>query len=87
MAWFRNTNQAPLRFRPAQPKEQHHRHRRKYAEGNLGEDISFYFRGPEDKFQLRAQNLSMFGQLAQGWMMKRGFSTCARAITPAGSAR
>jgi hypothetical protein len=40
---------------------------------------SFYFRGPEGKLNLRAQNLSLFMQLAQGvdqdtWMyhLRRG---------------
>jgi hypothetical protein len=42
------------------------RHRRKYAAGELGEDKSFYFRGPENKLSLRAQNLNMFIQLAKG---------------------
>jgi HAD superfamily hydrolase (TIGR01484 family) len=66
LIWFRHTQQAPLRIKPAQPTQQHQRHRRKYAEGNLGEDISFYFRGPEGKLNLRAQNLHFFGQIAQG---------------------
>jgi HAD superfamily hydrolase (TIGR01484 family) len=66
LVWFRRTQQAPVRIKPAQAEEQHQRHRRKYAEGNLGEDISFYFRGPEGKLQLRAQNLSLFGQIAEG---------------------
>jgi HAD superfamily hydrolase (TIGR01484 family) len=48
------------------PKEQQKRHIRKYAEGELGEDKSFYFRGPERKLNLRAQNLSTFLQLADG---------------------
>lgn len=64
--WFRRTQQPPQRIRLAQPREQHQRHRRKYAEGNLGEDISFYFRGPEGKLQLRAQNLTLFAQMAEG---------------------
>jgi HAD superfamily hydrolase (TIGR01484 family) len=42
------------------------RHRRKYAAGELGEDKSFYFRGPEGKLNLRGQNLQMFIQLAKG---------------------
>ena len=42
------------------------RHARKYAEGDLGEDKSFYFREPHDALNLRAQNLSVFLQLAQG---------------------
>jgi len=42
------------------------RHKRKYATGELGEDKSFYFRGPEGKLNLRAQNLKMFAQIAEG---------------------
>jgi hypothetical protein len=42
------------------------RHRRKYAEGELPPDRSFYFRGPEEKLNLRAQNLTIFLQLAEG---------------------
>jgi hydroxymethylpyrimidine pyrophosphatase-like HAD family hydrolase len=42
------------------------RHRRKYAEGELGADKSFYFKGPEGKLNLRAQNLVIFTQVAQG---------------------
>ena len=42
------------------------RHSRKYAEGELGDDKSFYFRGPEGSLNLKAQNLSVFLQLAQG---------------------
>jgi hypothetical protein len=39
---------------------------RKYAEGELQPDRSFYFRGPEEKLNLRAQNLMTFLQLADG---------------------
>lgn len=42
------------------------RHRRKYAQGELGEDRSFYFRGPESKLNLRVQNLALFSQIARG---------------------
>lgn len=48
------------------PKERQKRHARKYAEGELGEDRSFYFRGPRAELNLRAQNLSTFLQLASG---------------------
>lgn len=48
------------------PKSERRRHSRKYAEGNLGPDRSFYFRGPEKKLKLRAQNLFMFLQMAEG---------------------
>jgi hypothetical protein len=42
------------------------RHSRKYAEGELEPDRSFYFRGPEGKLNLRAQNLITFLQIAEG---------------------
>jgi hydroxymethylpyrimidine pyrophosphatase-like HAD family hydrolase len=56
----------PFRLRVAPPSGQRRRHSRKYAEGNLGADKSFYFRGPEGKLNLRAQNLALFMQLAAG---------------------
>jgi HAD superfamily hydrolase (TIGR01484 family) len=45
---------------------QHRRHSRKYAEGELPPERSFYFQGPERKLNLRAQNLMLFMQLADG---------------------
>ncbi|MEJ0016477.1 MAG: HAD family hydrolase [Acetobacteraceae bacterium] len=42
------------------------RHRRKYAEGVLGEDKSFWFRGPEGKLRLQAHNLMLFLQMGDG---------------------
>ena len=42
------------------------RHTRKYAEGELPPERSFYFRGPEGKLNLRAQNLIIFLQLSDG---------------------
>jgi hydroxymethylpyrimidine pyrophosphatase-like HAD family hydrolase len=45
------------RLRIAPPSSERRRHSRKYAEGSLGEDKSFYFRGPQGKLNLRAQNL------------------------------
>jgi hypothetical protein len=48
------------------PRQEHVRHTRKYAEGRLGEDKSFYFNGPANSLNLRAHNLATFLQLAQG---------------------
>jgi HAD superfamily hydrolase (TIGR01484 family) len=48
------------------PRQVHKRHTRKYAEGDLGEARSFYFRGPQGSLNLKAQNLEMFLQLAEG---------------------
>ena len=45
---------------------EHRRHIRKYAEGSLIPERSFYFRGPEAKLNLRAHNLMQFLELAEG---------------------
>jgi len=55
-----------VRFRPTQHRAERRRHRRKYATGSLGEDKSFYFRGPDDALNLRAHNLALFLQIADG---------------------
>ncbi len=53
-------------MRAAPGRTERRRHQRKYAEGELGTDKSFYFRGPEGTLNLRAQNLILFLQLADG---------------------
>ncbi len=50
----------------AMPQSVKRRHARKYAQGELGEDLSFYFRGAHGKLNLRAQNLMIFMQIAAG---------------------
>jgi hypothetical protein len=45
---------------------QHRRHIRKYTEGELPPDRSFFFRGPQDALNLRAANLARFVELADG---------------------
>jgi hypothetical protein len=54
----------PVRIEPSRVERR--RHVRKYAEGELPPERSFYFRGPEGKLNLRAQNLMLFLQLAEG---------------------
>ena len=53
-----------VRVRP--PVAEHRRHSRKYAEGQLSPERSFYFRGRDGKLNLRAQNLIQFLDLAEG---------------------
>lgn len=63
--WFRDTDTV----RPAETvvaKTERSRHKRKYAHGELEPERSFYFTGPHGQFKLRAQNLTMFLQLADG---------------------
>lgn len=66
LAWWRHPPADPFWFRAPRPRGEHRRHQRKYVEGELRPDIHFYFRGPEGKLQLRAQNLTMFLHLAEG---------------------
>jgi hypothetical protein len=64
--WRKSHNQAVERFVMAMPRVERQRHRRKYAEGELPPERSFYFKGPEGKLNLRAQNLIIFRQIAEG---------------------
>jgi hydroxymethylpyrimidine pyrophosphatase-like HAD family hydrolase len=66
LTWFIRLGAAPLRFRSAEPTADRRRHQRKYAAGELGEDKSFYFRGSDGRLNLRAQNLELFLQMADG---------------------
>jgi HAD superfamily hydrolase (TIGR01484 family) len=54
------------RFRVARRRVHHRRHVRKYTEGELPPDRSFYFRGPGGALNLRAANLTRFVELAEG---------------------
>lgn len=56
----------PRAVQAIKPRQLLNRHVRKYAEGKLGEDISFYFRGPDNRLKLRAYNLVLFAEMAEG---------------------
>ncbi len=64
--WDRRARTPPYRVRIAPCEADRRRHRRKYAEGELPSDRSFFFRGPENVLNLRAQNLILFMQTAEG---------------------
>ncbi|MBW4672077.1 MAG: HAD-IIB family hydrolase [Cyanomargarita calcarea GSE-NOS-MK-12-04C] len=66
IAWFVNQDAQPFRFRIVPGHTERRRHIRKYAEGELGKDKSFYFTGSKNKLNLRAQNLILFNQIAEG---------------------
>lgn len=67
LAWARHRPaQAPTIADSIPPRTERKRHHRKYAEGELPEERSFYFRGPQGKLNLRAQNLLIFLQSAAG---------------------
>jgi hydroxymethylpyrimidine pyrophosphatase-like HAD family hydrolase len=63
---FWNLESPPRWIRADRPRHAHQRHTRKYARGELGEDKSFYFRGPHGALNLRAHNLTLFLQMADG---------------------
>ncbi len=64
--WLRKTPPHVAIVQSSKGSFERRRHVRKYAKGELPEDRSFYFRGPEGKLNLRAQNLNVFAQLADG---------------------
>jgi HAD superfamily hydrolase (TIGR01484 family) len=66
LLWHRASGLPPRSVKPERPRQVHKRHIQKYAEGNLGPDRSFYFRGPQNALNLRAQNLMLFLQIADG---------------------
>ena len=78
---------AVRRFAVIPGTSERRRHLRKYAEGKLGDDKAFFFRGAEGKLRLRATNLVMFLEMAEGvdddtwqWHRDRGdFSAWAEA--------
>jgi hydroxymethylpyrimidine pyrophosphatase-like HAD family hydrolase len=64
--WSRRSPREPRRVRMTPSKAERRRHIRKYAEGELPPDRSFYFRGPQQKLNLRCQNLILFLQTGDG---------------------
>ncbi len=66
LVWKRAESPHPVRVRYVVAAGERKRHIRKYAEGELGTDKSFYFRGPKGILNLRAQNLMVFLQMAEG---------------------
>ncbi len=65
LAWLDERPRA-VRFRVARRRVQHRRHVRKYTEGELPPERSFFFRGPNGALNLRAVNLTRFVELADG---------------------
>lgn len=58
--------EAPVVVVTEKPEGERTRHSRKYAEGNLGPDRAFVFRGRDGKLNLRAPNLHLFLHLGDG---------------------
>jgi HAD superfamily hydrolase (TIGR01484 family) len=76
-AWIWETSKGePFPIRIEKPAQLMQRHKKKYATGDM-QDRSFYFRGPGNKLNLKANNLMIFIQMAEGvdddtWMYHLG---------------
>lgn len=66
LMWLRDTDKPPIYVQVQPCRMERKRHSRKYAVGELPPDRSFFFRGPEGKMNLRAQNLMLFLQMSDG---------------------
>ena len=64
LVWQKDQNKI-LPLRCSMPSQLLHRHKRKYATGDMGFD-SFYFKGPQNKLNLKANNLITFVQMGTG---------------------
>ena len=65
VVWFPHRGEPPFSMNAASGRAERLRHRRKYAEGDMRYH-SFYFRGPRGRQNLKAQNLVVFSQIADG---------------------
>ncbi|MHB8108463.1 MAG: HAD family hydrolase [Syntrophorhabdaceae bacterium] len=66
MIWRFKKNDAPEPFKTILPQIEKQRHVLKYAKGDLSVNASFYFKGPDNKLNIRVQNLMLFIQVAEG---------------------
>jgi HAD superfamily hydrolase (TIGR01484 family) len=65
VVWFPRKDEAPFSIEIIPGTAERARHHRKYAEGNMRYH-SFYFRGPGNRHNIKAQNLAIFSQIADG---------------------
>jgi HAD superfamily hydrolase (TIGR01484 family) len=79
MLWRRGSRTKPVKVDVTPAKAERRRHQRKYAAGELIYEEHFVFRGPHETLNLRAQNLIVFLQMAEGiddetwtWHLERG---------------
>ena len=65
IAWWRRDGK-PGWFKRVPPRGDYQRHRHGYLDGDMDPQDRFYFRGPDGKLNLAAQNLRIFMQLGEG---------------------
>ncbi len=65
LAWRRTTGEVRV-FTAAEPSGRRQRHAHDAVAGDLDAENSFFFRGPDERLNLRASNLRLFIHLAEG---------------------
>ncbi|MFN8554420.1 MAG: HAD-IIB family hydrolase [Candidatus Obscuribacterales bacterium] len=65
-AFFWQHGKELKRIKIAPPHTERRRHLKKYAEGDVGPEKSFYFTGAKKQLNLRVQNLILFIQISEG---------------------
>lgn len=65
VAWLPRRDEPPFAMNLRRGRAERIRHQRKYAVGDM-RDRSFYFRGAAEQHNLKAQNLVIFAQIAEG---------------------
>jgi hypothetical protein len=66
LVWLHRSGRQPQIIKTVVADVERRRHHRKYAHGQLPPHRSFYFMGPNGHLNLRAQNLELFNQIAEG---------------------
>ncbi|MBS1954250.1 MAG: HAD family hydrolase [Cyanobacteria bacterium SZAS-4] len=65
-AFFWQRTKELQRIKVAPPHTERRRHLKKYAEGDVGHEKSFFFTGADKHLNLRVQNLILFVQISEG---------------------
>lgn len=86
LVWFGDRAHSPAVVRIEPGTRPTGRHRRKYAQGELGPDNSFYFHGAESKLNLRRRISKSFSSWQKESMTRRGYTTSNEGTIHVGSA-
>ncbi len=86
VVWFPRQADPPFTIQIIPGRAERIRHHRKYAEGNM-RHRSFFFRGPENRHNLRRKILLSFPRLPRGSTKKTGYFICVEEIIRAGFER
>jgi hypothetical protein len=66
LLWLRSSPDTVVKVRLLPTIHEHRRHLRKYAQGDVGYQRSFFFTGPDFRLNLQASNLRIFVRIADG---------------------